>query len=763
MNKFVRKHLKEIIVTIVSVLSVILISCALLLINNFSNGLYKQAVDAVDHHVEEYQKMLDGVFQIYINKGEEIASGFPESINSISDYMSLLKNDPKYNEVAYITFFTQDGEARDADYPIGGSVSYNSKLEKFIRSNSSGTIGLYDEAVSSVRLMGVYAPVNRGEVRGIAVLYHAKPFLDTLKSEYENNFFSDTPANYVYICKYPDEIISVLDPGKTPLTNNDMTEHDSFKSYLRGITDKTTVDLFEQSLIASGISHEVLVNGTRYVVSVKPSTLVGSENFVIAFYNSYNVYAEGHALASVLGAIIVVIVIIIIGLAAYILLVRFKLAKQVDTYDLEDADYGCPNFRAYSVKSEELLTKNKVTKYAVIYTEIAHFSYIEETYGAKAADETIRFLLKVYENALQMDETFGRVNDDRFVLLFHYKTEEDLMARLKNITSLSYHCPALTKYGFYLRLIIGVCAINREDDFDGVQKYVDRAMVARRTNLGDQSNVHVYSEKVHETFMMEAEIESKMEAALRNNEFKMFYQPKYNIERNRPDGCEALVRWYDAENNRFRPPSEFLPLFETNGFIAELDKYVMNEVCKFIAESLSRGYRMIPVSVNVSRVTASKEGFFEYYIATKKKYGIRDKFMTIEFTESFTYENYEVISNIVNKFHANGFECSIDDFGSGFSSYNILKELPMDEIKLDRFFIKPGISRERDDKLLISIINLSKQMNMKVTQEGVETVEDLKRLKDFGCDVVQGYIYAKPMAATDFLEFIRSGGSIHIV
>lgn len=763
MNKFIRKHLKEIIFTVTSVLSVILISCALLLINNFSDGLYKQAVDAVDHHAEEYQDMLDGVFRIYVEKGEKVAEGFPSARTGISDYMSALKDDPQYSDIALIYFFTNDGVAHDADYPMGGTAAYNPKFEKYIKSNSSGCIGLFDESGASVRLLGVYVPINRGEVRAIALMYHSKPFLDTLKAEYEK-FRSDTPANYVYVCKHPDEVISVLEPGETKLGKNEVTEHDSLKVYLRELTDKATVDLFEQGVNEGGISHEVLINETRYVISVKPSRQAGSENYVVAFYNSYNVYAEGHALASVLGAIIVVIVLIIIGLAVYILLVRFKLAKQVDTYDLEDAVYGCPNFRAYSDKAEELLKKNKVTKYAVIYTEIAHFSYIDETYGDKAADETIRFLIKVYENALQQDEAYGRVNDDRFVLLFHYKNEEELMSRLKNITSLSYHCPALTKYGFYLRLIIGVCVINREKDSGTVQKFVDRAMVARRTNLGDQSsNVHVYSEKVHETFMMEAEIESKMEAALRNNEFKMFYQPKYNIERNRPDGCEALVRWYDAENNRFRPPSEFLPLFETNGFIAELDKYVMNEVCKFIAESISRGYRMIPVSVNVSRVTASKEGFFEYYIATKKKYGIRDKFMTIEFTESFAYENYDVISNIVEKFHANGFECSIDDFGSGFSSYNILKELPMDEIKLDRFFIKPGISRERDDKLLVSIIELGKQMNMKVTQEGVETVEDLKRLKNFGCDVIQGYIYAKPMAATDFLEFIRSGGSIHIV
>ena len=764
MNKFVRKHLKEIFVAVASVLSFILIACALILINNFSNGLYKQAVDAVDHHGEEYQNMLDGTFSNFVEESYSIAERFPTDYTTSQSFVGELKEETQ--SIGKIFIVTTDGQIKDAEYPVGTTEGdFTELLNEAKKKNELGVSGVYDSNNTEYgRLFGVYVPVNRGNVRAIAVFYHHTVVLSRLKDDF-SRLKTDTPAQYIYVCLYPDEILSVLDAGPVDLAKSSVTEHDSLKKYLRELTDKSTVDLIDEGINdEKGISHEVLINGTRYVICIKPSKLAGKQNYVVAIYNSYNVYAEGHELASALGAIIVVVVVIIVALAIYILLVRFKLAKQVDTYDLEDPVYGCPNFRFFSNKAEELLDKNKVTKYAVIYTEIAHFSYIEETFGSKATDEALKFLIKVYEKALLEDEVFARINDDRFCLLFHYGNEDELRGRLKTLSSLAYHCPALKKYEFYLRLNIGVCIINREEDNSSIQKYLDRAIIARRANLAEQNdNIRIYSEKVHETFMLEAEIETKMEAALRNNEFKMFYQPKYNIERNRPDGCEALVRWYDAENNRFRPPSEFLPLFESNGFIAELDKYVMNEVCKFIAESLSRGYRMIPISVNVSRVTASQAGFIEYYVATKRKYGIRDKFLTIEFTESFAYENYDVISNIVNKFHASGFECSIDDFGSGFSSYNILKELPMDEIKLDRFFIKPGISKERDDNLLKSIISLAKQMNMKVTQEGVETVEDLKRLKDFGCDVVQGYIYAKPMAATDFLEFIRSGGSIHIV
>ena len=248
-----------------------------------------------------------------------------------------------------------------------------------------------------------------------------------------------------------------------------------------------------------------------------------------------------------------------------------------------------------------------------------------------------------------------------------------------------------------------------------------------------------------------------MYKSLKKGDFSCFYQPKYNISQNRIDSAEALVRWYDPETEKFREPGEFLPFFEASGAIFDLDKYVFHEVCKFISSSAAKGYKMVPIAVNVSRASAIKQGFIEFYIGTKRKYKIADKFITIEFTESFAFQNYDVLKQIVVKLQDNGFNCSIDDFGSGYSSYNVLKELAMDELKLDKFFIVPGISVERDALLHKSVITMAKGMGMRVVQEGVETKEELERLKEFGCDIIQGFYYSRPLHPDDYIKFIQSG------
>ena len=239
-----------------------------------------------------------------------------------------------------------------------------------------------------------------------------------------------------------------------------------------------------------------------------------------------------------------------------------------------------------------------------------------------------------------------------------------------------------------------------------------------------------------------------MEKALENREFKVFYQPKYNIDSDRPDGCEALVRWYNSERDEYMQPGVFLPLFEANRFIIKLDHYVYERVCEYMVEAVQNGQDLYPVSVNVSRITAFEPDFLNFYVSVKKKYNVADGFIMIEFTESFANEDYDTLREMVSVLHKNGFKCSIDDFGSGYSSYNILKALPMDEIKLDRFFIMKGISQDRDYKVLSSIISLAKSLNMKVTQEGVETGEQLS------CNVIQGYYYSKPLVQYDYISFL---------
>ena len=267
-------------------------------------------------------------------------------------------------------------------------------------------------------------------------------------------------------------------------------------------------------------------------------------------------------------------------------------------------------------------------------------------------------------------------------------------------------------------------------------------------------SITFYEDILRENYVRKAEIESRMESALAGNEFHLFYQPKYNLRAKNMDGAEILIRWYDPKIGKYRGPNEFLSVFEEDGFISKLDRFVFFKACENIAGRIAERKICYPVSVNVSRVTAIQPDFVDYYIRIKKKFNIKDGFITLEFTESFAYENYEFLRDIVSKLHENGLLCSIDDFGTGYSSYNILKTIEMDEIKLDKFFLGKGISDDRDKTLLKSVIGMLKKLGAKVTQEGVETRDDMIMLEGFGCDVIQGYYFAKPMKYVDFCEFV---------
>ena len=177
--------------------------------------------------------------------------------------------------------------------------------------------------------------------------------------------------------------------------------------------------------------------------------------------------------------------------------------------------------------------------------------------------------------------------------------------------------------------------------------------------------------------------------------------------------------------------------------------------CENIAGRIREKQTAYPVSVNVSRVTAIQPDFLDYYIRIKNKFGIRDGFVTLEFTESFAYENYEYLAGIIEKLHAAGFLCSLDDFGTGYSSFSVLKTLDMDEIKIDKSFLEKGDRPERDRILLESIIDMIRKLGIKITQEGVETKEEFSMLEGMGCDVVQGYYFAKPMKYVDYREFVQ--------
>ncbi len=658
--------------------------------------------------------------------------------------------------LSHLRFFDGGKEYNSSGYEIENNEPEN--VRRLISAGVAGCAGIvyrHDNYTSSAYIV-FYAPVSGNPlIDGVLTYFTPQDLLGDMVS------FSTgaaEQAEYLVVCAADGTII--FEMGKDKFTSAGAT---NLYTYLREKTnDKISLDLLRNaaSKDGSGVG-SYKIEGEDYALALASAEASDGTIYISGLYRATSLFSEGYGFIANISVALAVSLIVVATGTAYLMRMRQRSLEEIKSYDTVDPILGCNTYKKFALDAEDILERNKITKFAIVYTEIHQFRFITESFETINSDDILRFLAKVFGMSMLEDETYGHINDDKFALLLHYRDEDDLLNRLRVIYAIVYNYPEMKKLKSNLRLSIGVFCIDRTIR-EPIQKMLDRAVLAEKTSTHNTTQeINIYDERVKSNFMREAEIESRKEAALENNEFRVFYQPKYNILQNRPDGAEALVRWYDVDTNTFRNPAEFVPIFEANGFIGKLDRYVYVEVCKYISESVERGYRVVPMSVNVSHVTATQEGFVDFYIRTKKEYNIADSFLTVEFTESFAFDNYEVLKEIIRKLQANGIRCSIDDFGSGYSSYNILKEMQMDELKLDKFFITKGFSQERDNELLRTIIRLAKNFGMKVTQEGVETVDTLERLEEYGCDVIQGYYYSKPLSLDDYIIFLNNGGALN--
>ncbi len=246
-----------------------------------------------------------------------------------------------------------------------------------------------------------------------------------------------------------------------------------------------------------------------------------------------------------------------------------------------------------------------------------------------------------------------------------------------------------------------------------------------------------------------------MRSALINKEFIVYLQPKIDLSTRQISGAEALVRWLPPDENLI-PPKDFIPLFEKNGFVVELDFYVYEEVFKVLRKWLDEKRCLVPISLNVSRIHLRDYNFVPRLTSLINKYNLPTDLIELEITESTFFENINQLLKVISELKHYGFTFSIDDFGSGYSSLNILKDLPIDVLKLDKgFFPRDNISKK--EKIIVStIVDMAKKLDIRVISEGIETIEQCDFLTNIGCDMVQGYLFAKPMPISEFEKIVSS-------
>lgn len=303
-----------------------------------------------------------------------------------------------------------------------------------------------------------------------------------------------------------------------------------------------------------------------------------------------------------------------------------------------------------------------------------------------------------------------------------------------------------------LRLFFGVYLVT--DKEMPVSAMMERANLALKKTLQlpqHLKKIGVYDEKEHQKLEREKHLEMRMEQALKNGEFVPYLQPKYELTHETIAGAEALVRWVSPEEGMIFP-GEFIPLFEKNGFIVELDLYMFEQVCKMIESWHKNGYRIIPVSVNMSRGHFLVPDFFDRYKEILERYDVPKGSIEIELTESLFLNEISTMTDLVNKIHEVGLRCSIDDFGSGYSSLNMLKDIKVDALKLDRVFFVKTEEDKRGKDIINSILHLAQNLHLQTISEGVEIRSQVEYLKEMDCDYIQGYVFAKPMPVKDFVK-----------
>lgn len=433
-------------------------------------------------------------------------------------------------------------------------------------------------------------------------------------------------------------------------------------------------------------------------------------------------------------------------------IIRLSENASMIKYLQKDRLTGVYSEEVFCKKVSHMLENNPGMEYCIVYSDMENFGLLKDLFGENAGNNILVYMARVFKHFIGKDELCGRMEADHFVLFLKYD-KDVLNKNLESIVKIINDFPV----SMSIRLKFGIYKI---DDTDmPVQAMCSRAVLTADTIRGKYGQyVAYYDKKIWEKQIYEQEIINCMEDALKEKQFIVYFQPKYDLESERIAGAEALVRWQHPEKG-FMNPGEFIPLFEKNGFITELDKYVWDATCGYIESWIQNGYPVVPVSVNVSRTDIYNPDFIEIILGIIHKHNLEPEHIHLEITETAYTDNPGQIIDVVKKLKLIGFVIEMDDFGSGYSSLNMLNELPIDILKLDMGFVQ-GDMRLNSNNILSFIIGLAKWMDYAVVAEGIETEEQIQMLRNMDCNFVQGYYYAQPMPPDEFEAYMLKHNTI---
>ncbi len=412
--------------------------------------------------------------------------------------------------------------------------------------------------------------------------------------------------------------------------------------------------------------------------------------------------------------------------------------------DLITGNYNWNHLEAYLEVPADVGIKD----YAFAHFDVKEFRVINEAYGHIAANKVLSNIVKAMKDS-DFVLASGRCHNDNFAMVLKDMPEEELVQKLQDLFEKLSVLEEDPNYKIYYKCGLvpmqrAMLSGNRVADFAKMAQ-------ALATNQ-KRTEVIVYTDQMHDNLSWGNYIKAYVETAIEQDEFVVYLQPKFDINEEKIKGAEALIRW-NYKNKEFLPPYRFIPFLEKDGSIGKIDDIVLKKVCAALARWKKEGKPLYPVSVNLSRSRLDDKSLIENLVSIVDAFGVDHCLIDFELTESATYDNQEHMLSVLKDLRSRGFKISMDDFGTGYSSLSLLTKMPINTLKIDKSFVDT-ISAENERKediiLLRHIISLAKELGFLCLAEGAESKNQVDRLRELGCEIIQGYYYSKPIPIDEY-------------
>ena len=457
------------------------------------------------------------------------------------------------------------------------------------------------------------------------------------------------------------------------------------------------------------------------------------------------------------------------------------LEEELNVSHFYDPLTKLPNKNLFIISGNQYLSgrgyKEKGLAASLAIIDFYKLAYFNNTYGYDTGDKLLQSFSKRLNEVMREGDIIARTGEDEFGILFvDLQNKEDILQiinRMKEEFKNPLHIeerpasePAIENRGievagakkavsepFNVSFTMGVSIF--PDDGKNVEDLLKSASIALLSAKEQgEGEYEFFKEPMNVQASEFLRMKNNIINAFKNKEFLIYYQPYFGIKTGKIEGMEALARWNNKDTGII-PPVKFIPLLEKMGFIRRFEEFLIDNICRNLKERKERGFNIVPVSMNISPGSFKKEGLIEMIVSALDRYEIALSLLTIEITEGLFIKNLDYAVKILNIFKEKGVKISLDDFGTGYSSLSYIKNIPADFIKIDISFIRGMIENSKDSAIVNTVVVLASKLGMKTISEGVETEEQLKILESFGCDIVQGYLFSKPVPENEILEFLK--------